>query len=172
MEAGLPMTNRVPLRWRSGCGRYSVWLRKRCLAEMLRTARAYEPVEIGSALFGGYSSDGRRAIVFGAAPVPPDSRSTASSFVRGVTGLVEFLRDLFTRSRGRRHYVGEWHSHPNASPQPSATDWARQRELAEDHAMQCPECILIVLGGNLEDAPQVGVFVYSREREQVILKPA
>ena len=171
MEAGLPMRNRIPLRWRSSCGRYSVWLRKRCLAEMLRMARAHEPAEIGSSLYGCYSSHGRLAVVLGATPVPPDSRSSASWFVRGVSGLAEFFHDLFKSSHGRRHYVGEWHSHPNVSPRPSVIDWARQRELTEDPTMQCPECILIVLGGDMQNASQVGVYVYSHRRGRIVLKP-
>ena len=172
MDEAIPMKSRIPLRWRSRCGRYLVAVRKRCLTEMLRMAQEHQPVEIGSSLYGCYSSDGRRAIVLGTTPVPPDSRSSACSFVRGVMGLAEFFRDLFTRSRGRRHYVGEWHSHPNVSPQPSALDWARQREISEDPAMQCAECILIVLGGTLEHSPHLGVYVHSHERGRIVLNPA
>lgn len=172
MDETIPMKDRIPLRWRSRCRRYSVAVRKRCLTEMLRMAREHQAAEIGSALCGCYSSDGRRAVVMGMTPVPPDSHSSTRAFVRGVVGLAEFFRDLFARSRGRRHYVGEWHSHPNAPPQPSAIDWARQRELAEDPAMECAECILIVVGGNLEQDPRLGVYVHSRERGQIALTPA
>jgi len=172
MDEAIPMKGRIPLRWRSRWGRYSVTVRKRCLMHMLSKAREHQPVEIGSSLYGCYSSDGRRAVVLGTTPVPPDSQSSACSFVRGVRGLAEFFRDLFTRSRGRRHYVGEWHSHPNVSPQPSALDWARQRELSADHSMQCPECILIVLGGDLEHHSQLGVYVHSHERGRIVLRPA
>lgn len=165
------MSTNVPVRWRSRCGQYSVWLRKQCLTDMLRTARNHAPKEIGSSLFGTYSSDGRRALVFGSTPVPPDSRGTQTSFLRGIVGLVDFFRDLFARSRGRRHYVGEWHSHPDAPPQPSSIDWAGQRELARDPAMQCSECILIILGGNLSQKPQIAVYVYSRDKGRIVLEP-
>ncbi len=165
------MKDDVPLRWRSCCGRYSVSVRKHCLMQMLSMAQEHQPVEIGSSLFGCYSSDGMRAVVLDPTPVPPDSRSSACSFVRGVVGLTEFFRELFTRSRGRRYYVGEWHSHPNISPQASSMDWERQREIATDPTMQCAECILMVLGGDLEREPQLGVFVYSRERGRSVLNP-
>lgn len=166
------MKNQIPLRWRSTCGLYSVSVRMCCLTEMLSLGRKLQPLEVGSSLYGCYSTDGKRAVVMGATRVPPDSRSSACSFVRGVFGLAEFFRELFTSSRGRRHYVGEWHSHPNVSPYASALDWARQCELAEDPAMQCAECILLVLGGDLEHNPQLGVYVHSRDRGRIVLQPS
>lgn len=166
------MTSAIPLRWSSHCGRYRIAIRKRCVRQMLEMARRQQPEEIGSSLYGGYSTDGARAIVHGPTPVPSDSRSSRSTFLRGVDGLCDFFRNLFQQSGGRRHYVGEWHSHPNGPTSASSLDWSRQRELSGDTAMHCPESILLIVGGDLREYPQLAVFVYSRRNGPITLEPA
>lgn len=154
--------------WTSQCGAYTVVLEDRFLREALELARKHVPKEIGSALVGRYSADGNAARVVGVAPVPPDSKSYRYKFVRGTVGLRAFFADVFSKSRGRQHYVGEWHSHPGGAPVPSPTDDKNQEDIVRDVTARCPECILVIvaLGGARVER---GVFVYSKTRGRVSL---
>jgi integrative and conjugative element protein (TIGR02256 family) len=154
--------------WRPPDGEYTVTIERPCFDAMQRLAREHYPREVGTSLVGGYSDDGYRAWVTGLAPLTPDSRGTRNTFYRGALGLREFFRGLFTSSRGRTHYVGDWHSHPDGPALPSPTDDHNALSIARDSKAQCPECLLVILGGN-STAPDLGVFVYSRKRGRIVL---
>ena len=162
----------VPLSWESVDGLYRVRIARRCVQRMQRLAAAHAPDEVGTPLIGHYSSDGHVAFVASLAPLPPDSQHGRYSFIRGVAGLADFLQRVRRRFRGQRYRVGEWHSHPEASPRASGTDDANQTSLARDQHEGLPEAILIILGGNALQRPSLGVYVYSRKRGRVLLRPS
>lgn len=154
--------------WRSKNGEYAVSISMRVFEDLVRLARKQAPAEIGTALVGSYADDGHEALVTELAPVTADSRSGRFTFHRGVAGLHRFLRHIFSASRGRTHYVGEWHSHVGGAPVPSSTDEENMMEIAGAPSAQCPECILIILGLN-GDAVDLGVYVFSRTRGRIDL---
>ena len=126
---------------------------------------------MGTSLVGYYSDDGFEASVLDLAPLSSDSKGSRTSFYRGIAGLGKFFAKLCRTFSGRRHYVGEWHSHPNSTPIPSGTDNRNQLAIAKDTKTDCPECILIIIGGPLSNFNELGVFVYSRKRGKVTLFP-
>lgn len=71
-----------------------------------------------------------------------------ASFVRQLTGTVAAIRE-FCRVNGdnftRFNYLGEWHTHPLFSVQPSAQDHATMRELAQDKKVGANFVVLLVL---------------------------
>lgn len=139
---------------------------------MMEMARTHYPNEVGTSLVGCYSENGFEASVLDLAPLSPDSKGSRTSFYRGVAGLGKFFIKLRQTFSGKRHYVGEWHSHPNAAPLPSQTDDRHQLAIAKDTYTACPECILVLIGHTLSKAEEIGVFVYSRKRGKVLLSPA
>ena len=165
------MTPTPPLRWRSSCGVYNVEIARRCFRAMQRMAREHLPNEVGTSLVGTYSLDGRKATVTGIAPLAKDSQATRTSFQRGIDGLAQFFKNLFTRYRGRRHYVGEWHSHPYAAPDASRTDDVNQSAIAHDQRVDCAETILVIVGGDMAQHVSLQAYVYSRSRGKVVLGP-
>lgn len=154
--------------WRSECGRYAVEFSRSCVDEMVRLAIKHLPREVGTSLVGTYSDDGHVATVTGLAPLTEDSKGGRFSFIRGSVGLGEFFRKLFHRSKGREHYVGDWHSHPGGAPVPSSTDSSNAFGIAKDVRTLCPECILVILAIN-GDTTELGVSVYSRDGGAVVL---
>jgi integrative and conjugative element protein (TIGR02256 family) len=160
-----------PLKWKSADGMYAVHVTKRALNSMVRLAGQHAPREVGTSLVGSYSDDGHAAVVRGLAPLTQDSQGSRFSFLRGVRGIRSFFEQVFRRFRGHRHYVGEWHSHPQASPIASDVDDRNQNAIAHDGNVGCPECVLVILGGDIADAPTLGVYVYSRSRGRVDLVP-
>jgi len=134
-------------------------------------ARSHYPCEVGTSLVGCYSNDGFDATVLAMAPLSSDSKGSATSFYRGVKGLRGFFASLRRMYLGKRYYVGEWHSHPDASPIPSGSDDEDISAIASDTQVNCPECILVILGGNPYEVPELRVFVYSRKQGRIDLFP-
>lgn len=160
-----------PLLWASKCGRYKVAITRKAYSQMLKLALVHYPNEIGTSLVGTYSKDGFQASICGLTPLTTDSKSSGTWFVRGVRGLNKFYKQLLDRFNGQRHYVGEWHSHPDASPASSGIDQHTHNSIANDHAANCPEVVLAVLGGDLHSEPELQVSVCSLRRGEVRLFP-
>lgn len=154
--------------WRSADGLYTVVIAQACFDEMVHLARSRSPNEIGTSLVGTYSDDAKVAYATGLAPVSKDSRGARTTFQRGIAGLRRFLSTTFAASKGRTHYVGEWHSHPGGAPVPSPTDEENSMEIASDPEMRCPECILIILSLQGETV-EPRVYVFSRKRGRLDL---
>lgn len=157
--------------WCSTDKTYTVTITSECLTAMLRQAHEAYPKETGSCLVGSYSDDGFLATVSALAPIAGDSTGTRTLFERGVDGLRDFFQKVFSSSEGRRHYVGEWHSHPNGAASPSRTDAQSTMEIARDEEALCPECLLIILAVG-ETWENLSVTIFSRDRGRVDLYPA
>lgn len=156
-------------RWRSPCGAYTVVLEVDFTKAAIDLARKHFPEEVGTALVGTYSDDGWEATIKDVAPLTTDSKSACSTFTRGSVGLREHFETLFSASNGRTHYVGEWHSHPNGTPEPSLVDDQSMFEIASDPSERCPHCILVIVGTD-QNHEEMGVFVYSKKRSGATVK--
>ena len=139
---------------------------------MMEMAQVHAPKEVGTSLIGCYSDDGFEASVIDLAPLSSDSKGSRISFYRGIAGLRDFFMKLRQTFNGKRHYIGEWHSHPDVAPFPSRRDDKQQLAIAKDTNTDCPECILIIIGHTLSNVDEIGVFVYSRKRGRIPLAPA
>lgn len=110
------------------------------------------PLETGGILLGTLSSNLRLATVVVAAAPPSDSRHGRTSFQRGVKGV----RKMIARS-GRQtpplYYLGEWHTHPGASPEASNPDLHQMSEAVRTHLEGARTPILLIAGGE----PSVGL---------------
>lgn len=101
--------------------------------------------ETGGILIGKYSSNGKIAIISDYIKAPKDSKREMYTFYRGILGL-ETVIDKFWRSK--KYYLGEWHYHPNSSPEPSFIDIKQMKEISKNKDVHCPEPILLIIGGN------------------------
>jgi hypothetical protein len=106
------------------------------------------------------------AFVSDASRAPGDSKSGTTWFYRGIAGLQAWLYRLWDKER---YYLGEWHSHPGARPFPSDTDLRQIREIAESPKYNCPEPVLLIVGGRPTADWQIGVYVAPRTRSLVEL---
>lgn len=70
-----------------------------------------------------------------------------ASFVRSLTNAVKAIQ-AFCRTNGnnftRFNYLGEWHSHPLFSVQPSSRDHATMRELVTDVRIGANFAVLLI----------------------------
>lgn len=165
------MTRNPLLNWRSDCGRYTVLISERAYVDMVKLAIQNSPNKIGSSLIGSYSDGGHVATILDLAPISPDSKGTPDSFYRGVDGLSEHFKEVFDKSEGQHFYVGDWHSRPGGDALPSSMDDSTQFDIAKDEDANCPEVILVIVGGEPPNKTHIGVYVYSREHGRIDLHP-
>lgn len=114
--------------------------------------------ETGGILVGEYKTSLDCAIITDILGPTSDSRSGHTWFERGTKGLQGFLNRYWYSHK--RYYVGEWHYHPFAAPEPSGRDLAQMREISASPSYKCPEPIMIIIGGNPKQEMQIRVFVF------------
>jgi integrative and conjugative element protein (TIGR02256 family) len=130
--------------------------------EMVRFCVKSGKNETGGILAGKYDHSHKRADISIVVDAPEDSRRGRFTFVRGVRGLQGWLNLLW--SKKQRYYLGEWHFHPFAAPEPSSTDLKQMRYVAEDAGHHCPEPIMLILGGDPKGRWTIRAFIFPRGR--------
>ena len=99
--------------------------------------------ETGGILIGRYNLDGNKVLVSEATTQTKDSWSGRTWFQRGIHGLKDLLR---SRWSGGEYYVGEWHSHPSAAPEPSWKDITAMQKISRTRKYRCPKPIMVIAG--------------------------
>jgi integrative and conjugative element protein (TIGR02256 family) len=123
------------------------------------------PKETGGILIGHYSADLRVAHVTSLSSAPSDSVAKRFSFARGVRGLQELLQRVW---RQKNYYLGEWHFHPDAEPSPSGIDSDQMQSIASAISYQCPEPVLLIVGGHPPSLLQFHSYVFRRGAKEAI----
>lgn len=100
--------------------------------------------ETGGILIGHYNEGLSCAIVKKVTGAPDDSKSGRTWFYRGVKGLKSLLSTLWNV---KVYYIGEWHFHPNAAPNPSSQDVMQMIAISTSSSFNCTEPILLIIGG-------------------------
>ncbi|MFN8578868.1 MAG: Mov34/MPN/PAD-1 family protein [Candidatus Sericytochromatia bacterium] len=140
-----------------------------CLIKIINIAKSAHPKEIGSSLIGYYSKDGFDAYITNIVEISNDSKGTNNRFIRGTKGLKKFFSQL--KSTQNQHYIGEWHSHPDYYSIPSNIDDNSQFDISNNEKVNCPECLLLIIGGDFFKEPSLGIFVYSKVKGRINLNP-
>jgi hypothetical protein len=131
------------IRFESRTTKVAVVLGEAAFATIKEQALAAGGKETGGILIGRYDSTGNAATVSEATSRPRDSKSGWSWFQRGASGLKDLLRKRWS---GGDYYLGEWHSHPGAAPDPSGNDINEMRSISRDPTYDCPKPIMIIAG--------------------------
>lgn len=104
--------------------------------------------ETGGIIIGRYSPGHQEAVITELTDKPKDSLSGFFSFLRGKSGLKKLLEKKWETNE---YYLGEWHFHPGAAPNPSPQDYRTMRKIMRKKKYKCPEPIMIIIGGNPQD---------------------
>jgi integrative and conjugative element protein (TIGR02256 family) len=139
---------------------------QRKMSRILRICCETIPVETGGILVGSYTDDLTCALVTDVSKAPLDSTSGKTWFNRGILGLQLWLDRLW---HSKRFYLGEWHFHPYARPNPSHIDIKQMEKISHASKYNCPEPILIIVGGDPNDSWQTSAHVFPKNRESVEL---
>lgn len=150
------------IHFRSTCGKFGISFQRVLLSKMLKECWNAGHYETGGILFGKYNDDLNDANIIGFSTAPSDSKSGRFSFQRGIAGLQKMLLSLWQKA-DREYYLGEWHFHPFSSSMASSTDKQQMFAHANDSKLQCPEPIMIIIGGDPSRAWNVNIAVYTRD---------
>jgi integrative and conjugative element protein (TIGR02256 family) len=73
-------------------------------------------------------------------------RSTPVLFKRIAHLFNRWLTQIFKESNGETIYLGEWHSHPDSSPNPSSTDFKAMKSIATRAQIRIKTPLLLIVG--------------------------
>ena len=116
--------------------------------KMKRMYDSSPDVETGGCLFGSYDRDYNVIYVYYMVEAPKDSIHTPVSFVRGFGGLTDEYERITKLTYHQVRYLGEWHSHPNMSNRPSATDDKQFKEMSAEQQSQDLPFVQMIYGKN------------------------
>lgn len=116
--------------------------------------------EAGGQLFGTIS--GREVVVERATGVRPGDRRRRTSFV---PNRAAEQHEIAVQHRDGRVYLGDWHTHPELAPAPSARDLASVREIARKSRHLAGPVVLVVVG---TAPPPLGIHVLLHDGRSVV----
>lgn len=112
---------------RSGAG--SLGLSSAALLRMSRHIQHSSEPEAGGILLGRRLLDSMDVLVDSVTTPFPSDIQERRAFVRNAKGHQDAVDSAWEESQGTTVYLGEWHTHPQARPEPSRTDlcdWRRK----------------------------------------------
>jgi integrative and conjugative element protein (TIGR02256 family) len=137
-------------------------------AEILKKCLSSGNNETGGIIIGNYSEDLHYAMAKMILGPSPDSKSGSNWFYRGVLGFQLILNSLWYRQK--QYYIGEWHYHPFGEAKPSRTDINQMLSIASTKQYNCPEPILIIVGGDIKINTIITVMVFYKNQSYLSLK--
>ncbi|ETT61200.1 MULTISPECIES: Mov34/MPN/PAD-1 family protein [Paenibacillus] len=137
------------------------------LTFMLAQCTLSGELETGGILAGYYDDALNRAVIIKSSPAPIDSKQTRTRFYRGVQGLKDWLNTLWKLDKA--YYVGEWHFHPFASSKMSLIDSKQMNSISNNKSMNCPEPILLIIGGNPRKRYSVSISIFMKNKKPIEL---
>ncbi|MGJ9373832.1 Mov34/MPN/PAD-1 family protein [Nesterenkonia sp. CF4.4] len=122
----------------------TVWLGNRITAALLREANAKAPFETGGVLLGWRSSE--HICVTNIVGPGPNARHDRTSFDPDSGWQAEQIAQLYADSGRRLSYLGDWHTHPGVSPDPSPLDRRTLRAISRHPPARCTQPVMVILG--------------------------
>lgn len=157
------MNDVAPIVLRTPDRRFGIILDRAAISDMLRHCVLASGNETGGLLIGVYTTEHDMAVVRSVTGPSADSNAGRTWFRRGVRGLQDLLLERWRTERD--YYLGEWHYHPGAPPQPSGDDHVQMRAISQSPPYRCPEPILVILGGEPTGEWSISAQVYPRDME-------
>lgn len=156
------------LKFLSDDSRYGLIVEHKVIQNMLSICTASKALEVGGIIIGTYDLENRYALVSRILSAPIDSLRGKNWFHRGVYGLQSLLDRYWIQSR--KYYLGEWHFHPYSSAIASSLDVKQMTSISTTNNYNCPEPIMIILGGNPKRDWEMRAYVFPRNKMWVELK--
>lgn len=117
-------------------------------AAMQNMAVNSKPRETGGTLVGHYSEDLREAFVTRVLEANIGARKQRARFYRPPDEVDGQLARIYKESGGLTHYLGEWHTHPDATSTPSSKDLSTLSGLAKSRSVATDTPFMVILGEN------------------------
>lgn len=127
--------------------------------------RKYSPNEIGGILIGNKVSEDN--IIVNDVSISNEIEIfNFASFIRDTVNAQKLLNKHYKASTG--FYVGEWHSHPSFSLNPSGKDTSTMKGIVQDKNYNVSFAILIIVKLNFEKELESKGFLFHKEIKEYI----
>jgi integrative and conjugative element protein (TIGR02256 family) len=121
---------------------------KSVFEELTTEADRTYPFETGGVL-AGYLAVNGDVVVQAAIGPGPKALHKRWSFLPDHDWQCKQLDDLFSVSHGRNRYLGDWHTHPDASPRMSWLDRRTLAAIAKHPQTQLDQPLMLIGGGKI-----------------------
>lgn len=101
--------------------------------------------ESGGILMGYYIDDYSFYITDLSTPSESE-KSSRFTFVRSFINAKKIIKDLFKTSKGKKIYLGEWHTHPEKYPSPSSIDLESFDDQLKKNKLNSKFIFMIICG--------------------------
>jgi integrative and conjugative element protein (TIGR02256 family) len=127
----------------------TIWLSSYILKDMFIEADRHTPYETGG-VFMGYQANNMDLVVTDLIPAGPNAKHRRFSFEPDHEYQIDQIASIYKKSRGDIMYLGDWHTHPNSSPQLSRIDKCTLTRIALTKGSHNSHPIMTILGGKTE----------------------
>lgn len=114
------------------------------LNKLLEVGKTHYPNEFGGFLIGHYSKDNKHLYITNTV-LPKKFKASKYSFERSTKGIEIELTEFYA-DNPRKIYIGEWHTHPDNSPIPSATDISAINTIINSKNTSIANPVLLIIG--------------------------
>ncbi len=135
---------------------------EKLISKIEQIALEHYPNEFGGFLIGYYSEDLKTLIITDLL-IPNEYKSYRTLFERGTKGISEKLIELF-KLKEKRYYVGEWHSHPNASSRFSSTDLNAMKNIAKSESVRIENPILLIVSISSQKLIEYTFYLFDNDK--------
>lgn len=102
--------------------------------------------EAGGILLGRLLVEGEHVVVDEVSVPGPHDRRSRFRFFRARGPAQAVVNEAWTRSGGKLNYLGEWHTHPQDDPAPSADDRRDWRRLVKIQTYEQSSLFFVIVG--------------------------
>jgi integrative and conjugative element protein (TIGR02256 family) len=133
-------------------------------AKLTAALNRYGDFEIGGILIGKKVGEDNFEIV-DASISDEDKRFSLTSFIRGTKKSQRLLKQHFRNGTG--YYIGEWHSHPRFSLDPSLADIRTMMGILHDPSYGVSFAILLIIHISEGEIKHKGLF-FHRDLSEIV----
>ncbi|WP_341531831.1 Mov34/MPN/PAD-1 family protein (plasmid) [Nostoc sp. UHCC 0302] len=148
--------------------RFALKIHNREISQLLKVCVRAGVQETGGILVGFYTELHNCAVITSISDAPSDSHSGHNWFYRGTHDLQQWLNRLWMRDK-KQYYLGEWHFHPFSNSNPSEIDISQMQKIGESSSYQCPEPLLLIIGGDPNNQWNMKAYIFPRNYPQIEL---
>lgn len=131
------------------------------LNELLEIGKTHYPKEFGGFLIGYYSEDNKHLHITDTI-LPKKYQASRYSFERSTNGIENKLREYYAENP-QKVYIGEWHTHPDNNPTPSATDISAINTIINSKNNSIENPILLIIGYS-KTTVEFGLYVWFKNK--------
>jgi integrative and conjugative element protein (TIGR02256 family) len=119
-----------------------VWLDALAREDIASEAARWRFRETGGSLFGYETGDD--LVITRVLPPGPRAQHKRTRFIPNQGDVQVDIEKVFRESSGALTYLGDWHSHPRGSCEPSGTDTQSAAKIAADRATAVPQPLVLI----------------------------